>query len=66
MIALEMIQANASHGAGNSSPAPSCWRGFGLGKSKILEIIVAPEDGSDIFRAPFDRNRCDGLLAESI
>jgi small subunit ribosomal protein S12 len=39
---------------------------FWAGQLKILEIIVARETGSDIFRAPFDRNKCDGLLAEYI
>jgi hypothetical protein len=33
---------------------------------KILEIIVAPENQFDIFRAPFDRNECDGILAKKI
>jgi hypothetical protein len=31
---------------------------------KILEIIVARKNGFDIFRAPFDRNKRAGILAE--
>jgi hypothetical protein len=38
-------------------------RGFCPNVAKILEIIVARKTVFDIFRAPFDRNRCDGILA---
>jgi hypothetical protein len=37
--------------------------GFGSSAGKILEIIVAREDASGIFRAPFDRHNGDGTLA---
>jgi small subunit ribosomal protein S12 len=33
---------------------------------KILEINVAHREGFDIFRAPFDRNKCAAILAEII
>jgi hypothetical protein len=39
-------------------------RGFCSNTAKILEINVARKTVFDIFRAPFDRNRCDGTLAE--
>ena len=37
---------------------------FGAGNAKNVEIIVARKIVFDIFRAPFDRNRCAGILAE--
>jgi hypothetical protein len=30
----------------------------------FVEIILARENVFDIFRAPFDRNKCAGILAE--
>jgi hypothetical protein len=39
---------------------------FGSGVPKFCEKKVARKIVSGIFRAPFDRNRCDGLLVESI
>jgi len=39
-------------------------RGFGSNAAKILEINVARKTVFDIFRAPFDRNRCAAILGE--
>jgi hypothetical protein len=39
---------------------------FGAGKAKNVEIIVARKNVFDIFRAPFDRNRCAAILDDKL
>jgi hypothetical protein len=38
--------------------------GFAGTVPKFVEIILARENAFGIFRAPFDRNKCAGTLAE--
>jgi hypothetical protein len=42
-------------------PSASGERSFGAGNAKNVEIIVARKIVFDIFRAPFDRNKCAGI-----
>jgi hypothetical protein len=38
---------------------------FSAGNSKNVEIIVARKIVFDIFRAPFDRNKCAGIWSKN-
>jgi hypothetical protein len=57
----------AASGAGfftGTSQLEGTKRGLGSNVAKILEINVARKIVFDIFRAPFDRNRCAAILGE--